>query len=91
MQKVIAAVDTISESLLNGMTLGDPPTVISVAGKIDVSVQIATAEQMMNMTVTNSIASFILDQFDTSGSSCFKNKVRPIMFIGHFVSWYRYM
>ena len=88
MQRVITAVDTISESLLSGMNLGDPPTVISVAGKIDVSVQVATAEQMMNMTVTNSIASFVLDQFDTSGSSCFKNKVRPIKFVGHFVGWY---
>ena len=82
MQAVVLAVDTISESLMNGMTLGDPPTVIGVARKINVSVQITTAEQMLNMSVSNSIGDFVLDQFDTTESSCFRNKVRPISFLG---------
>ena len=81
MQAVLSAVDTISESLLKGLTLGDPPIVINVAEKMAVSVQISTPAQMANLSMSNSIGDFVLDQFDPSGVSCFRSKVRPIRFI----------
>ena len=84
MQAVISAVDTISESIMKGLTLGNLATVINVAGKMAVSVQIAEPAQMANMSMSNPIGDFVLNQFDPNGGSCFKNKVRPIGFIDVF-------